>query len=234
MVSATVPPAVSVTDFVEGVFTFTLPKGTLDALTLKVEVAPPKERTYVLDTPLSVAVRVAVCADDTAETVAVKPALVSPASTVTEAGTLTAESLLVRLIVAPPLAAAAFSETVHESLPAPVIDELVHDNALGVGIPVPVRLTVAFTAEAAPVAIVSVPAAAPAAVGSNFTCSVAVWLGFSVVGGVPDRVKPAPLTVTESIVSATAPVEVNVTDCVDAVFTFTFPNVNAPVLRRSP
>ena len=58
----------------------------------------------------------------TDETVAVKFAVVEPAATVTEAGTVTAELLLARLTVKPPLGAAALSPTVHVSVPAPVID----------------------------------------------------------------------------------------------------------------
>ncbi|MGB6689910.1 MAG: hypothetical protein WBE76_18900, partial [Terracidiphilus sp.] len=50
ILSATVPPAVSVTGCDVAVLTFTLPKGTLDALTLKLEVAAPSERAKVLET----------------------------------------------------------------------------------------------------------------------------------------------------------------------------------------
>jgi hypothetical protein len=169
IVNATVPPAVNVTDCEEGVSTFTSPKGTLDVLTLKVEVPAPNASAKVLETPLSVAVKVAVCAVETVATVAVKLALVAPAATVTVEGTVTAELLLVRPTNAPPLAAATFSETVHESLPDPVIDELVQVTAAGVGMPVPLKFTVAVAPEVALLAIVNVPVAAPATVGANFT-----------------------------------------------------------------
>jgi hypothetical protein len=73
----------------------------------------------------------------TADTVAVKLAVVDPAATVTEAGTVTAELLLARLTANPPLGAAAFSVTAQLSVPAPVIDELVQLSALNTGTLVP-------------------------------------------------------------------------------------------------
>jgi hypothetical protein len=97
----------------------------------------------VFETPPAVAVSVAVCALDTDEAVAVKVALVAPEATVTVEGTVTAVSLLARPTLKPPLAAAAFSVTVHESVPAPVSDELAQVSPLSTGTPVPLRLTVA-------------------------------------------------------------------------------------------
>jgi hypothetical protein len=43
--------------------------------------------------------------------------------------------------VKPPLAAAAFSDTVQLSVPAPVMDPLLQRSALSTGTPVPLRLT---------------------------------------------------------------------------------------------
>ena len=77
----------------------------------------------------ALAVSVAVCVELTAETVAVNLALVRLAGTITIAGTTTDELLLARLTLIPPLGAAPFSETVHESDPAPVIEESVHETA---------------------------------------------------------------------------------------------------------
>jgi hypothetical protein len=90
--------------------------------------AAPSCRAKVSVTPLPLAVRVTVCAVLTEETVAAKVALVEPAATVTEAGTVTALLLLARLTVNPPLGAAALSATVQESVPAPVIDPLAQLN----------------------------------------------------------------------------------------------------------
>jgi hypothetical protein len=73
--------------------------------------------------------------------------------------------------------------------------------------------------------IVSCPVAAPAAAGSNCTSSVTAMPGFKVTGNVtPDIVKPVPLSVPELMVTGPVPLEVNVTGCVDAVFTATLPN----------
>ena len=70
----------------------------------------------------------------TAETVAVKLAVVAPTATVTEAGTETAALLLARLTANPPLAAAVLSVMVQLSVPAPVNDPVVQLRALSVGV----------------------------------------------------------------------------------------------------
>jgi hypothetical protein len=90
------------------------------------------------------------------------------------AGTVTAELLLARLTVKPPLAAATFSVTVQLSVPAPVIDPLLQLSPLNTGTPVPLRLiTVELTLDELLVKVRE-PEAAPATVGSNCTVSVAV------------------------------------------------------------
>lgn len=67
------------------------------------------------------ACRVAVCADETAETLAAKVVLFAPLGTVTDAGTCTAALLLVRFTVLPePLVTVLFRTTVQVSVPAPV------------------------------------------------------------------------------------------------------------------
>ena len=91
----------------------------------------------VLATLLALAVNVTVCAEPTAETVAVKLPVFDPAATVTEAGTVTAELLLAKLTANPPLGAAAFSVTVQLSVPAPVMDPLTQVSALNTGTLVP-------------------------------------------------------------------------------------------------
>ena len=119
-VTAAVPVEDRVNVCVVAVFAFTLPKDRLDVLTLSVGTAAPNCRAKVFATLSALAVRVAVCAVLTEEIVAVKLAVVEPAATVTEAGTVTDELLLARLTVNPPVAAAAFSVTVQLSVPAPV------------------------------------------------------------------------------------------------------------------
>jgi hypothetical protein len=86
-----------------------------------------------LDAPPEVAVSVAVVAVETADTVAVKLALVEPDATVTEDGTTTDELLLESVTVWPPLAAAAFSVAVQLSVPAPVIELDVQLRLLSTG-----------------------------------------------------------------------------------------------------
>jgi hypothetical protein len=62
-----------------------------------------------------------------------KLALVAPAATVIEAGTVTASPLLDRLTANPPLGAAVFSVIVQRSVPAPVIDERLQPRPLNAG-----------------------------------------------------------------------------------------------------
>ena len=74
----------------------------------------------VLLTLPAVAESVSVCDEVTAATVAVKLALLAPEATVTLEGTVTADPLLDKETVIPPLDAAPLSVTVHESVPAAV------------------------------------------------------------------------------------------------------------------
>jgi hypothetical protein len=178
-VNAEAPVSDRVSDCFAAVFIFTLPKAMLLALTVR--VAPPacNCRGKVMEAPPAVAVRVAVCAEATAETVAAKAALEDPAATVTEAGTVTALLLLVRLTVAPPVGAAMLRVTVQLSVAEPVMDAFVHVSALIAGpIPVPLRVMTAagLVEPALDALLVSVrePEAAPAAVGSNVTLNAAV------------------------------------------------------------
>ena len=107
----------------------------------------------------------------TEDTVAVNPALAVPAGTVTILGTATAELLLDRLTVNPPLGAAEFNVTIQGSVPTPVMDELLQVIALsvaGAAVPVPLRAMAAAALSAVELlAMVNWPAAAPGAVGLN-------------------------------------------------------------------
>ncbi len=127
-VTAAVPVEDRVRVCVVAVFTFTLPKDKLDELTLSVGTEAPSDRAKVSATLLALAVKVALWAVVTEETVAVKAAVVAPAATITVAGTVAALLLLAKLTVNPPLGAAALSATVQESVPAPVIDPLAQLN----------------------------------------------------------------------------------------------------------
>ena len=81
---------------------------------------------------------------------------------------------------------------------------------------------------------VSCPVAVPVAVGSNCACTVTDWLGFSVTGKVaPATLNGGPLAVAALIVTGAVPVDVSVTDCVDAVLSGTFPKFTAAGLTVS-
>src|SRR6204780_1184749 len=143
MVTGAVPLELSVTGNVVGVFSVTLPNARLAGLMVNVGTAAFNCRAKVFDTPPALAVRVTACAVVTEDTVAVNPAVVAFAGITTVAGTVTAALLLVKPTLKPPLPAAVVSVTVHASLPAPVTDALLQDNALnaaGTAVPVPVRL----------------------------------------------------------------------------------------------
>ena len=73
--------------------------------------------------------------------------------------------------------------------------------------------------------------AVPGAVGRYCTCNVIDCVGFSVDGRLPPTiVKPAPETAAELIVTGEVPVDVNVSDCVVAVFTVTLPKLKVATL----
>ncbi len=110
---------------------------------------------------------VTVCAVVTAETIAEKLALVAPAATVKDDGTVTAELLLARLTENPPIAAAVFSVIEQASDPAPVIDALVQETVLRTGTPVPARLIKEDAPADELLRMETVPLAAPALAGSN-------------------------------------------------------------------
>jgi hypothetical protein len=104
--------------------------------------------------------------------VAVNPALVAFAGTVTVLGTVSAELLLDRFTVSPSLGAEAVSVTVHASVPGPVMAPLLQYSALNAAVPVPVvpvplRVITGVAAVAESLAIVSCPVAVPAVAGLN-------------------------------------------------------------------
>jgi hypothetical protein len=173
-VTDAVPVEDNVSDCVVAVFKLTLPKDKLEELTLSVGTDAPSCRAKVSVALPALAVRVAVCAVLTEETVAVNVALLAPAATAREAGTVTALLLLARLTAKPPVAAAAFRVTVQLSVPDPVNDPLVQFSPLSTGMPVPLRVMAVDVPVEELLVRVSEPEAAPAAVGSNCTVSAAV------------------------------------------------------------
>jgi hypothetical protein len=100
-----------------------------------------------------------------------------------------------------------------------------------IGVPVPLRATVAVLPVVELPLMVRVPVKAVAVVGSNCTCSVNDWLGASVAGNVPPmRVKPAPEMAAEFTVTADVPVEVSVSVSDVAVLTLSLPKFRLDVL----
>jgi hypothetical protein len=200
-VTGAVPLEERTTDWVVGVFTTTLPNATLVVLKLSVGTGAFTCKIKVLDTLPALAPSVTVWLLVAADTVAVNVALVAPAATVTEAGTVTAELLLDKLTVAPPLPAAVLSATVQESVPEPVMDALTQDSALNVAVtdadvPVPLRATTTVPLVEEVLATMICPAAVPVATGLNCTSKSKVPPAGTVMGRAawPLRAKPCPLT----------------------------------------
>ena len=154
--------------------TFTFPQVRVVALMPSVGTAEPNCKAKVCAALPAAAVKVTVVAVLTDEYVAVKFALVAPAATVTEAGTVTAALLLARLTASPPLAAAAFSVTVQLSVPEPISDPFAQISPVSTGTPVPLSVMAVEVPVEELLVSVNVPAAAPLLVGSNCTVSVAV------------------------------------------------------------
>jgi hypothetical protein len=235
MLTAAFPVELKVSVCAVDVLTATLPKEMLVALTASVGVVAFSCKPNVSETLPALAVKVSACAVRTAKTVAEKPALAAPAGTITVAGTDTAELLLVRFTANPPLAAAAFSVTVQASVLDPVMDALPQESADKTGTPVPLRPITTEEPLEPSLASVNCPAITPAAVGLNCTFNMADWPGLRETGrAAPETVKPAPLSVAESIVTAAAPVEVKVTDCVACALTETLPKLRLAALMVSP
>jgi len=131
----------------------------------------------------------------TDKTVAVKAALVAFAGTVTVAGTVTAALLLDRLILRPPLGAAALSVTVQASVPDPVMDALSAAETPVAAVPVPLRAITAVPLAGELLVMVSCPVAAPAAAGLNRTLKLEVPPAGMVTGRVlvPTTEKDSPV-----------------------------------------
>lgn len=123
MERAAVPVDFKVMDWEAGEFNATLPNVRLLVLQLMVGTAGVRLRLKVFETWLALAAINTEVAELTELTVAVNCALVALAGTVTLAGTLTAELLLVRPTVTPAPGAALPRETVHVSVPAPTIED---------------------------------------------------------------------------------------------------------------
>lgn len=225
MVRAADPVDESVSVCVACAFTFTFPNEMPEALTLSLAADATSCSENVAGVPPVVAVSVAASLEVTGETLAVKFALLAPAATVTEAGTLTRELLLEIPMANPPLAAGVFTVTVQLSVPDPTIELLVQLSPVNAGTPVPLNPTAVELPLEELLAIDNCPAWAPAAVGSNSTLSVSVCPGVSVVGRPsPEIEKPVPESDAAFTVTGIVPVDERTTGCVAAEPTDTLPN----------
>jgi hypothetical protein len=235
MVTATLPVELSVSVCVVGQSTVTLPNEMLAALRPSVDVPAFNCTVKVIELEPEAAVRVADCAVLTEVTVAVNAALVAPAATVTDPGTVTALSQLVRVTLVPPVGAAEFNVTVQTSDPAPVIDAFPQVRLVVTGMPVPLRLAVVVEPLVELLAMVSVPETSPEDTGLNSTVNVEVWPGFSVAGKVPPvMVNPAPIAAAELTVTGMLPVEVSEMLWLAELFTATVPKKMLAALRVRP
>jgi hypothetical protein len=231
IVTAAFPVADSVSVCVAALLTATSPKLMLLALTFRVEIQELSCNVVASVTPPALAVNVADSFEVTGEAFAMKFALLAPAATITEPGTLTNELLLARVTANPPLRAAAFNVTVQLSASEPVIVELAQVMPLSTGTPVPLSPTTVELPLEELLARESCPAAAPEAVGSNCTLTTSVWPGARVTGRLaPEIEKPVPDSDAALTVTGMVPVEERTTGCDAGEFTGTLPNATLEVL----
>jgi len=122
---------------VEVLFTTTLPKLNLIALSFRIGISGFNFTAKLLVTIPCLATTVATCAVSTHVTVAANLALEALAGTTSEAGTLKDVSVLASWTARPPLPAAAVRVTVQVSVADPVMEELLQETALNSGATAP-------------------------------------------------------------------------------------------------
>ena len=245
-VTADVPDEVSVTVCAFAVFTVSLPKLRLEALTVNcgfaaavpvplratAAVLPVVESLLMLSCPVTAPVAVGANWTCSARvwlgfSVAgkVPPTIVKPAPVIAAEFTVTAdvpEEVSVNVC-----AFAVFTV----SLPKLRLEALTVNCGFAVAVPVPLRATAAVPPVVESLLMLSWPVTAPVAVGANWTCSARLWFGFSVAGKVPPTiVKPAPVIAAELTVTADVPEEVSVNVCAFAVFTVSLPKLRLEAL----
>jgi hypothetical protein len=122
---------------------------------------------------------------------------------------------------------AAFTVT----LPKLKLTVLTVNWGFAVAAPAPLKATIAVFPFEESLLIESCPVDVPVEVGSNCTCSVVDWVGFSVTGRVPPTiVKPVPVIAAEFTVTGDVPEDVSVSDCIVALFTVTLPKLRVATL----
>src|SRR5579863_1786205 len=148
-VTEAVPVELNVIGCATGVFTTAVPNPIDVAFSVRAAEAALSCSERVLEVLPPVAVRITDCAALTAAVFAVNVAFVAVAGTITEPGTVTELLLLARLTFTPPVGAAPDRLTVHGSASDPVMEVLLQETALTVGItamPAPLMRTVAVGA----------------------------------------------------------------------------------------
>jgi hypothetical protein len=244
-VTGDVPVDVRVNDCVVAVFTVTLPKLRLVALTVNcgfVAAVPVPLRVTAVVPPVDELLLIVIW--PLAEPVAVGRNCTC--SVTAWVGFSVTGRLPLTIVKPAPVIAAEFTVTgdvpievnvndfVAEefTVTLPKLNEVaLNDNCGVVAAPVPLRDTVVVLPLTELLLIVRLPAADPVAVGANFTCSVRVWLGLNVAGRVPPtREKPVPETDAELTVTGAVPDDISVNDCVPEEFTVTLPKLNEPAL----
>ena len=177
MVKGTIPVELSVSVCVIGVWTGSLPKDKLDALTPSVAADAFNDSEKVCELLDVDAVKVTVCAVPTAVAVAVKLALLAPPAICTDAGTVTAALLLARFTLIPPVGALALTVTVQVSVAGPVSGFVAQVNDWTDGriamVPVPLRPTVMVPLLVALLVMTRLADWAPVVVGLKCTLTVA-------------------------------------------------------------
>ena len=163
--------------WVTAVFTASLPKLKLVALTPSVGTTATSDNVKVFELLDVDAVNVTVCAVVTAVAVAVKLAPFVPPAICTDGGTVTAELLLAKFTVIPPVGAFALTVTVHVSVAAPVSELVAQlsdwtDGKMAM-VPVPLSATVIVPPLVALLVMMRLPDSAPVVVGSNCTVTTA-------------------------------------------------------------
>jgi hypothetical protein len=245
-VTGDVPDDVSVTDRVVEVFTVTLPKLRVEALTVNcafavipvplnatTAVLPLVELLLIVSCPVAVPVVVGTnCTCRVTDWLGLSvtgklPATKEKADPAIEAEfTVTAE-LPEELSVSEP-----FAEEFTVTLPKLRVEALSVNIGVAAAIPVPVRATATVLPLAELLLILSCPEAAPAALGRNCSCRVTDWFGLNVIGKLfAAREKPAPVIEAEFTVTAELPDEVSVSEAVAAEFTVTLPKLRAEALN---
>jgi hypothetical protein len=245
IVTADVPDDVSVTDSFVEVFTVTLPKLRLVALTVNcgfaatpvplkatVAVLPLVELLLIVSCPVAAPAAVGRnCSCSVTDWLGLSVTGKLPATMLKPVPAIEAEFTVTAEVPDDVSVTEPVAEEFTVTLPKLRVEALSVNCGLAAAVPVPVRATVAVLPLAELLLMVSLPVAAPAAVGRNFSCKVTDWFGFSVTGRLPAAmVKPVPAIESDFTVSAEVPDDVRVTEPVAEEFTVTLPKLRAEVL----